>query len=84
MSLSGIRYRGAKLEISCLEASGGSGGGGGGGFSATAGVGSQQLPDHIKTKLQQTLTALYNAQAQMLQCENLEQRLAVICGCCAV
>ena len=76
LSLSGIRYRGAKLEISCLQASGGGGGGGGGGgFAGTASLGGQ-LPEHIKDKLQQALVPLYNAQQQMLLCDQLAQRLA--------
>ena len=81
LSLSGIRYRGAKLEISCLEASGGGGGGGfgggggGGGFAGSASIGGQ-LPEHIKDKLQQALVPLYNAQQQMLLCDQLAQRLA--------
>jgi hypothetical protein len=77
VGLSGIRYRTNKLEIACLEAAGSGdfsrGGCGGGGYSAAAG---QQLPEHIKSKLQQMLMPLYNAQAQMLLCDQLSQRLA--------
>ena len=79
VSLSGIRYRGAALEITCLEATGARQGVGGPVCRSTAGVGQQQLPEHLKGKLQQALGSLYNAQAQMLVCDNLEERFSVTC-----
>ena len=79
LSLSGIRYRTKPLEITCLEASGGSSGSGSGAggaaYAAGAGI-ARELPPHIKSQLQQALVPLYNAQAQMLQCDQLSQRLA--------
>ena len=79
VSLSGIRYRGAALEITCLEATGARQGVGGPVCRSTAGVGQQQLPEHLKGKLQQALGSLYNAQAQMLVCDNLAERFSVTC-----
>ena len=58
LSLSGIRYRTKPLEITCLEASGGSSGSGSGAggaaYAAGAGI-ARELPPHIKSQLQQAL-----------------------------
>ncbi|EKX54683.1 hypothetical protein GUITHDRAFT_99339 [Guillardia theta CCMP2712] len=62
LRLSGIRFRGQKLEITCNEASTGTQ------------VGGPVLPDHLKQQIHQGLLPLFRAEAKMLLCENLAGR----------
>jgi hypothetical protein len=67
VSLSGIRYRAAKLEIACLEAKGVSGGVG-------DQVGGPKLPEHLKALLETALKSMYNPNNGVLIADSLAKK----------